>query len=67
MASYIPAYKLGTVGKTLVSSLFDEKKTKSVETLSKLIYDLTCSHIPELTLLNSTLIRRCVDLRLHTL
>ena len=47
MASYIPAYKLGTVGKTLVSSLFDEKKTNSVETISKLIYDLTCSHIPE--------------------
>lgn len=47
MASSIPAYKLGTIGKTLVSSRFDEKKTKSVETLSKLIYDLTCSHIPE--------------------
>ena len=26
MASHIPAYKLGTVGKTLVSSRFDEKK-----------------------------------------
>lgn len=47
MASHIPAYKLGAVGKTLVSSRFDEKKTNSVETISKLIYDLTCSHIPE--------------------